>query len=181
MAETKISVSVDPGKRFQNAIDDAIEKTQDLTIPFIQIAKEWFKGNQAIFSLGGPGKWDDLTEKYKDRKDSKLGFIYPMFRGATGKLEQSLLNPAGEGSVNQIVNKTTLIMGTSVKSKKGFPYPIALQQGWNAGGRKVPPRPFVLIGAEQTGPPEFNARYDAFIAQIESYLDQIALQKAKEK
>lgn len=177
MADDNFTVVVDPGKKFQKAIDDALEKTGDLTIPFTEIAKEWFQGNKAIFSLKGHGKWDDLSDKYKKRKKSELNFVYPMFRAKSGKLEESLVNPKGDGSVNQIINKTTLILGTSVKSRSGKPYPIYLQ----AGTKHMPARPFVLIGAEQTGPPEFNKRVPAFIAQIENYLEQIALKEVGKK
>lgn len=172
-----ITVVVDPGKKFQAAIDDALTKVDDLTIPFIDIAKEWFKGNSAIFALSGHGKWDDLSEGYKKSKKASLGFIYPMFRGATNRLEKSLINPKDSGSVNQIINKKTLIMGTKVTSKSGEPYPQFLQ----LGTKKMPERPFVLIGPEQTGPEAFNKRYELFINHIQNYLEQIALQKVADK
>jgi hypothetical protein len=93
-----------------------------------------------------------------------------------GKLEESLIDGSSPGSINVIVNKNTLILGTRVTTKGGDPYPIYLQMGT----KHMPPRPFVLIGAEQSGPPQFNRRIPAFLAIIANYIEQIALKELKE-
>jgi phage gpG-like protein len=154
---------VDPDKEFQKAIKQALTEVKDLTIPFTLITKSWFKGNRAIFALKGPGKYADLTENYKKQKQAKVGFVYPILR-RNGALERSITDAGDSNSINYIINKSTLVLGTKV------PYGPAHQ----FGTKVLPKRPFILLGAEQVSPPDLNRRREAWIAIIQDYVLQVS-------
>jgi phage gpG-like protein len=156
---------VDPDKAFQSAIKDALKQVSDLTIPFTLITKSWFKGNASIFALKGPGKYEDLTEKYKERKKADVGFIYPILK-RSGLLAKSITQAGDSNSINYIINKKTLVLGTKVS------YGPVHQFG--STKRSIPKRPFILIGAEQVSPPEINRRREAWIAILEDYVRQVS-------
>lgn len=139
-SQPPIQFQVDPDRRFQAAVLEAIKKTGDLTEPFILITKRWFKANRAIFTLKGPGKYTDLSPGYKLQKQKRVGFIYPILR-YSGLLEASITNPDDANAINLIVNKTTLILGTKV-SYAGF---------HQFGTKKMPARPPLLVGVANSG------------------------------
>ncbi|HVH96869.1 MAG TPA: hypothetical protein VM682_08000, partial [Bacillus sp. (in: firmicutes)] len=156
----------DAGKQFQKAIDDALKKVNDLTIPFTLITKSWFKGNSFIFDLKGPGKYTDLAPdsgmskyNYKARKMKMVGFVYPILK-LFGVLESSLTEPGDSNAIAVITNGTTLTLGTKV------PY----AQYLHTGTKHMPMRPVIIIGAEQSGPIDPNNRQQAWIAQIQDYV-----------
>jgi phage gpG-like protein len=163
---------VDPDKAFQSAIKDALKQVSDLTIPFTLITKSWFKGNKAIFSLKGPGKYVDLTERYKHRKEAAVGFIYPILK-RSGALAKSITEAGDSNSINYIINKQTLVLGTKVSY--GPPHQFG------APKIKLPQRPFILLGAEQVSPPDINRRREAWIAILEDYVIQASSKFATPK
>jgi phage gpG-like protein len=165
-----IKVKVDPGDHLKSALRDAVKQVGNLTIPLQQIARSWFKSNRAIYELQGKGQYEDLKESYKRAKDKKLGFIYPILL-ANGKLRQSILHPADVNSVNLIVNKRTLIMGSKLE------YAYYLQHGT----KHMPARPYVLIGAEQSGISKFNEREKIYIDMIHDYVRQVLKKVTGEK
>lgn len=154
---------VDPGKKFQKALKEAERWTGDLTVPFGLISQSWFKSNRAIFALSGPGKYPDLSEKYKVAKKRKHGFLYPILR-AKGDLEKSITNPGDKNAVSEVVNKTILLLGTR-DPKAQF------HQGDGARS-KMPYRPMVLLGPEQVAPSGINNRVEGFVKILEDYLLQ---------
>lgn len=158
MADT-IEFIVDPGDRFKNAMTKAIASVDDLTIPLQLIARQWFKSNRALFLLKSQGKFADLSDAYKEQKEKLVGFVYPILK-RSGALEQSVTDPQDSDAISVIVNKTGLILGTKKR------YALYL----HFGTKKMPARPFVMIGAEQTGPEEFNLRESAWVATIEDYV-----------
>jgi phage gpG-like protein len=162
MANGITSYSVDADRTFQQAIKDALEKVDDLTIPFTLMTKSWFQGNKAIFSLKGPGKYQDLSPQYKKQKQKAVGFIYPILR-RTGVLEESLTVPGDPNAISYIINKNTLVLGTKVRYGANHQF-----------GMGVPKRPFLFIGAEQTAPDEINRRRDAWIATLQDYVLQVS-------
>lgn len=129
--------TVDKNKQFQKALNEAQKAVGDLTIPLTLIAKDWFKGNRAIFSLKGPGKYPDLMPKTKAAKKKHVGFVYPILE-ATGRLSASLTQPTNENAVNQIVNRTQLFLGTRLHYANYLQY----------GTKHMKPRPMVFIGPE---------------------------------
>lgn len=169
MVDTFIHIDVDSNKQLQQAIDSALKNVKDLTIPYKLMAQSWFKGNQSIFDRGrqSSGKYIDLSEAYKIRKRKIHGFIYPILL-AKGKLARSVTDPRDENAINYIVDKKYLFLGTRAVTSKGFPYAIAIQ----TGTRKMPARPFVLIGAEQVANKVQNKRLEAWIETINSFVFQ---------
>lgn len=178
-----ISWEVDPDKKFERALKVANRELSDLTIPYKLMTREWFKGNRSIFDEGrkGPGKYADLSPSYKRAKKKAIGSPYPILRGfvrlsggrgkKSGKLAKSMLEPGDKGAVNFIVNKKILVLGTSVTSKDGSPYPGFLHFGTS----KMPARPFVLIGGEQVATKQVNKRRENWIKLLEDF----AIQKSK--
>ena len=136
-------------KEFQNLLDKTYKLTKDLTVPLTLIYQEWLKGNRAIFSLKGKGKYEDLSAGYKITKQKQWGFVYPILR-ASGRLEGSITNAGDPEAIGQIINKKNLLMGTKV------PYAIFPQMGT----RFMPPRPPILFGPEQVGDKIPNQRLE---------------------
>lgn len=156
-----VNYQVDPDKKFQAAITAALKEVSDLTIPYTLITKSWFKGNRAIFALKGPGKYVDLTPGYKKQKKKAVGFVYPILR-RSGALERSITEPGDPASISLIINKTTLILGTKVPYGKYHQF----------GTKRLPKRPFILVGAEQVSPPDLNRRREAWLQIISDYVMQ---------
>lgn len=146
-------------EEFNKRIKTFVRQIDDLSIPMKLIAQSWYKSNRAIFTLKGPGKYADLSPKYKAYKERTLGFAYPILRGATGDLESSVTDPTNINSFNAILNKRILLLGTQV-SYAGF---------LNDGTKKMAARPFMTIGLEQTGD---NKRVDAWVEIVKTFVDQ---------
>jgi len=162
---------VDPDNRLANAIKRAVRDLGDLTEPFQLMTREWYKGNVSIFDKNrqGPGKYADLSPRYKRRKQRKWGFTYPILR-ASGKLADSMTNPTHSDSIAVIVNKRELHLGTKVKSKKNHAYGASL----HFGTRKMPARPFALIGGEQVATKQVNQRRENWINLINDWVRQVS-------
>lgn len=177
-----ISANVDPNKDFRRELKIALKKLEDLTIPFTLMSREWFKANRSIFDEGrkGPGKYADLSPKYKQAKTRAIGSPYPILRGfvkepgqpakKSGKLADSMINPTNSDSVNKIINKKALVLGTKVTSEDGAPYPLYL----HFGTRKMPARPFVLLGGEQVATREINQRTKNWAMMLQDYVNQVS-------
>lgn len=136
---------------FNSFVNNVLETTGDLRVPFIQIGQDIFKSNRKLFLLRGPGKFRDLSDNppgkgYKSKKSKKLGSAYPILRGFTGDLEKSITRNTDKNSVFR-VSKTSFTVGTKARSKKGFLYPLALQEGTS----KMPARPFLFIDKPRVG------------------------------
>jgi hypothetical protein len=153
-----LRVQIDPDGKFAEAVSDAIKKVDDLRPAFMAIIPSWFKSNRAIFLLKGPGKFEDLTSAYKRQKQRAVGFMYPILR-RSGFLEKSITESGDSDSIVRMT-KTDMDLGTSI------PY----------AGFVHKRRPFIMIGAEQTGPEEFNVRRQRWIETIENYVLQVAEQ-----
>ena len=162
---------VDPGGKFSRAIKKATRGVSDLTIPFGLMTKEWYKSNRSIFDLGrkGPGKYVDLSPSTKKLKERMFGRIYPILV-ASGKLGKSMPEPGNSDSIAIIVNKKTLVLGTKVTGKNNAPYSFFVQ----LGTRKMPARPFVLLGGEQVAPRRINIRRKIWIKMIEQYVIDVS-------
>lgn len=165
---SEITYQVDPDGKFRQAITFASQAVGDLTVPFNLIAKNWYQSNKAIFSLSGPGKYKDLTEKYKKTKKNKWGFVYPILK-ASGDLESSITDPSDPNAINLIINGNILELGTRIG------YGVFHQS--LAPRTKMPFRPFLFIGAEDQAPSQLNTRRDAWVAIISSYVDQVMKSK----
>lgn len=159
MLNVEVDVNGDIAALLQKAKDAGV----NLTIPFTTIAKSWFKANRSIFALKGPGKYQDLSPKYKKAKIRRWGFAYPIMR-ASGYLEASLTDPTHPDAINFIVNKNTLYLGTRVEYA---PYHQS-----SAPRKKLPYRPIVFIGAEQIAPTEIRNESTRWVNILEDSIQQ---------
>lgn len=172
-----VEIQVDD-KAVQRTLVAAKEAGVNLTIPFSIIAKSWFASNRSIFTLQSPGQYPDYggfspesiaygtttrREAAKRRKLRYFGFIYPMMK-AKGDLERSLTNPTDSKSVNLIINKIALYLGTKV-SYAGYhqsPEPR----------KKMPYRPTVFLGSEQIAPTEKRNEYTRILSVLSDSIQQ---------
>lgn len=147
MAEVFTSYSVDNDNKFKNALKRVAVVSQDLRLAFGLILKDFYKSQQAIFSLKGPGKYpkfkgaiDPRTgrTKYQQEKIDAVGFDYPLLV-RTGRLAASTLGPNNPGSVSKITN-LSLVFGSSV------PYGVYHQS--DEPRSRIPLRKFIFIGPE---------------------------------
>ncbi len=173
-----LRVEVDVTGSVRDALKRAKDAGLNLTVPFTLIAKSWFRANRSIFILKSPGKYPDYggfspntivygdvtrRELAKKRKQKQFGFLYPMMR-ASGRLEDSLTNPTHPDSVNLIVNKNALFLGTKV--------PYAFYHQASGARETLPFRPVVFIGAEQIAPTEMRNESTRWVNIIDSYMQQ---------
>lgn len=139
MAEQITSYSVDNDRRFRDALEDAQRQVKDLRVPLTLISKDWFQSNNAIFNLTGPGGYPPASPSTIAKRNRKGQPVYPLLV-STGRLRDSMTNPAHPDSVNVIVNQRSLFLGTKVS------YGIFHQS--DKPRRKIPLRKFVFIGPE---------------------------------
>lgn len=162
----EIQFAFDPNSELQKKMDEIYKATGDLTIPLKLIAREWFKGNKSMFALRGPGRFADLSKKYKKKKLREYGFVYPILM-ASGRLMASITDPPGDESINRIeADKATLTLGTKV------PYGVYHQS--NLPRTIMPYRPFLLVGVEQIAPQDIkNNRVKAWMTTLDTYFQQV--------
>lgn len=160
----ELKFAFDQNSNFQKKLDEVYQATGNLTLPLDLIARDWYKGNRSIFALKGPGRYKDLTEKYKKQKEKKWGYVYPILK-ASGKLSRSITNRSDINTIYRIENKKNLILGTKV------PYGIYHQS--DKPRTKMPYRPFLLIGVEQIAPNDIKQnRINNWIKILDSYFQQ---------
>lgn len=148
---------------FQKSVQAAVKKCEDLTIPFTLMVQSWYKSNRAIFDLASAGQYTDLKPNYAKQKKKKWGFTYPILK-ASGKLMDSITKPSDSNSINYIINKNSLILGSRI------PYGKHHQYGAPRAG--VPKRPWILIGSEQSAPAEINRRRELWITLLNDYVSK---------
>lgn len=123
---------------FQATVNDAVEKIKDLRVPFNEILKDFYRSEQAIFQLTGPGQYPDISEHYAREKERKVGFRYPLLL-RSGALAASVLSDSAEYSVAAIT-QTELAFGTSD--------PVGHYHQDDGPRAKIPLRKFLFIGPE---------------------------------
>lgn len=166
--DSPIRYNVDPNKELQAAIKEAMGAFKDLSIPFKLITNDWFKSNKAIFTLKGPGKYTDLSEKYADYKRKKLGSEYPILR-FSGLLAKSVTEPKDPNSINLILNNNTLVLGTTV------PYAHYHQFGTKVKSiERLPIRPIIFTNGEQSSPDDKYNRNGAWIKIVKDWALQMS-------
>jgi len=83
---------------FQDALNEAASKVDDLRVPFRSMLAQFYKAEKVIFKLKTRGRYDDLSPKYKKRKKKLLGGTgYPILK-RTGALEASVTKRNALGS-----------------------------------------------------------------------------------
>lgn len=171
---------------FDKFIADAVKQVGDLRPAFIQIAREFYKANKAIFALKGPGQYADFSGpkiaqtwknpgqpsrrvrdgnltayQYAKQKATGLAKGYPLLK-FTGTLEKSITEDNDSNSV-KVITPTSLTIGTSVKYGKHHQY----------GTSKMPMRPFLFLDPTTTryaGSPELSRRQEAWTKVINNYV-----------
>lgn len=161
MAQPFTSYEVDNDKKFRNAIAEASKFSDDFRIPFGLILRDFYRSQQAIFMLQGPGKYPafknsvrasslggdngrrrseyDVTKSpYQRAKIKAVGFDYPLLV-RSGALSASLLGPNNKGSVAQ-TTKLSLTFGSTIS------YGIFHQS--DEPRKHLPLRKFLFIGPE---------------------------------
>ena len=163
MSRQPISYQLDPKKLLEKKFVKLLEDIDDLRVPLQLIKESWFRGNQSIFAISGPGRWADLSGKYKKRKMNTYGFVYPiLFR--EGRLRSALTKEGSEESVAVFPTKKTLIVGVNPDN--------VVFQTLNNGSAKIniPARPFILLGAEQVAPQSLNKRVQIWTKILQDYV-----------
>lgn len=146
VTEDSTSYSVDNDQSFRRALNRAIATVNDLRIPFGLILSDFYRSEQSIFKLKGPGLYPPFAGKrgpdgkteYQRRKLRKYGIEYPLLV-RTGKLAASLLGPSNPGSI-AFIGPLSLVFGTSIE------YGIYHQS--DRPRKKIPLRKFLFIGPE---------------------------------
>lgn len=134
------SYNVDNDRKFQAAIENAIEKTGDLRIPLTQIQQDFHKSQRAIFTLQSAGQYPDFkNERSKRQKQRAVGFTYPLLV-RTGALARSMTEKSDINAISEIVDKNTLFLGTRLT------YGVYHQS--DEPRKKIPLRKFLFIGPE---------------------------------
>lgn len=132
------SYAIENDRAFREALKKASESVEDLRLPFGQILKDFYRSEQAIFKLQGPGLYPAISEKYGKRKQKEVGFKYPLLV-KSGRLAGSLLGPNNAGSISSI-GKQSMYFGTSVD--------YAIYHQSDAPRKKIPQRKVLFIGPE---------------------------------
>lgn len=167
MDESFTSYSVDNDKRFRNALQTASLSVQDFRIPFGQILRDFYRSEQAIFKLKGPGQYPEISEKYGKIKLKKKGFKYPLLV-FSGRLAASVLGPSNPGSV-AVVTRLSLIIGTTV------PYGIYHQS--DKPRSRLPLRKFLFIGpeAKRFATSDQMGRLERWVGYIHDHVANVAI------
>lgn len=122
-------------KLFKEQLEELRAVSLDLRIPFTLIARDFYQSEKKIFALKGPGRYADLKDTYKERKQREVGFIYPMLF-KTGRLAKSLLDPSSP-EAETYIGKQELVLGTSV--------PYAIYHQSDEPRSRLPQRKVVFI------------------------------------
>jgi phage gpG-like protein len=144
-------------EKMSSALRRAASVSNDLKIPFSQIAKDFQKSRKAIFALSSAGQYPDLSTKpfyawwekddnlqrqydggYKEYKKAKYGFSYPILK-ATGRLERSVTDASDPENVTSI-GPLELKMGTRT--------PYAVYHQSDLPRSRLPLRKFLFVGPE---------------------------------
>lgn len=132
-----LSAELKNRKELSKALNDAQKRAFDLRVPLTIIGRSMFRWSQIeIFNLSGPGKYQDLSKRYKKVKMEKFRFLYPILK-ATGRLQSSLTEPGNAENYFNFPTRTSVEWGTTV------PYGVYHQS--EAPRRKIPRRPFLIV------------------------------------
>lgn len=158
------SYSVDNDKKFNRALKEAASLVKNLRPALMDIARDFYKSERAIFNLKGPGQYPPISERYGEKKKDEVGFVYPLLL-RTGILMDSVTGPDNFGSIFKIVNNNTLIIGTSI------PYGVTHQYG--DPSRNIPERKFLFIGPEASryAVGETQGRLQRWLQILENHID----------
>lgn len=160
-------------EQYDKAVQEALKNVKTLKPVFIQIAREFYKTNRAIFTLQSAGKYTDFKGKrgrdgmtaYQRWKNKRVGGNgYPLLK-LSGRLEKSITQQGGE-AITEIGDKSVVI-GTWV------PYGKFHQQPNGRGKGIIPYRPFLFLDPATTAvAPDgsLSRRSEAWVRMINQYV-----------
>lgn len=175
-------------KEFDASVKEALKTVSDLRPAFIQIAREFYKANKAIFTLKSAGRYPDfkgpkvaatwkdpgLPEKrtrngtmtaYQNYKQKKTGLPrgYPLLK-FSGALEKSITQRNDANTVLEITKKS-VVMGTRV-AYAGF---------HQEGTKNIPMRKFLFLDPTTVGAPAavISRRNEAWNKAINDYVVRV--------
>jgi len=153
--------------KFEAALKKAGKEVEDLRFPLGEIARDFYKSEQAIFKLKSAGGYPDFkSEKSRMQKIREVGYEYPLLR-RTGKLRRSIIGPKAEGSIF-ILGKKSVVIGTSIK--------YAAFHNSDEPRGKMPQRKFVFIGPESrqfSGNDQIGGRLVRWVNILEGYVEAV--------
>jgi phage gpG-like protein len=154
---------------FTAKVTRALNVVSDLSPVFLVIANDWYKDNEQIFDLQSEGQYEDLSPDYADRKESMVGFVYPILK-FDGWLEASITQPGSDGSFC-VIGKKSLTLGTEI--------PYAIYHQSSAPRSKMPYRPMIFNKHSTGGFVDiYGARNARYSRALETYVkDRIARSK----
>lgn len=168
MAESFTSYSVDNDRRFRASIEKAKKNLKDFRIPFGLILADFYRSEQVIFKLQGPGQYPPISERYAKAKSKKVGFTYPLLV-RSGRLAASLLGPGNPGSVATIT-ALSLTIGTTIEH--------GIYHQSDQPRSKIPLRKFLFIGPE--APSFATSEQMGRLKRWTTIIDDFVAVKAKE-
>ena len=172
MAEEIISFIPENDKEFKALLDKYSDKISDFRIPFGLIVNHWYRGNKKIFSLKGPGLYEDLSPNYKKYKKKDVRFVYPILK-RKGRLEKSLTSK-NDTDAEYFVGRNSLVMGTKV--------PYAKYHQSDEPRKSLPQRKMIFIDggpAERSKDALISGRLQAWTNIINDYVSQVLDGKIK--
>jgi hypothetical protein len=122
-------VTIEGFGQVADILETMADKIEDLRPLWFLLANDFYKDQKRIFTLKGPGQYEDLADSTKDQKARLYGFIYPILK-AEGNLEKSLTNPS-DGNAVRSLTKQGMVIGT--KDPKALFH--------HAGTKRMPARP----------------------------------------
>lgn len=174
---------------FNETVKEALKSVKDLRPAFIQVAREFYKANRAIFTLKSAGQYPDFKgakiretwqnpgkperrkrngeyTAYQWFKQSETGFNggYPLLK-FSGRLEKSITDPSSAETALTITPQT-IIMGTNVEYAQ-------YHQGYDGeGAKKIPFRPFLFLdpSTAKSFSSIISRRNTAWMKAIRSYV-----------
>ena len=147
-------MTIDGFGKVKDIVDSIGDQLIDLRPLWFLLANDFYKDEKRIFKLKGPGRYEDLTPEYQDRKAQLHGFIYPILR-AKGNLERSLTNPADRDAIH-IFTKTSMIIGSSSPTAKFH----------HLGTRNMPVRPLWEINPRSRLGERWGDTADAYFEKV---------------
>ena len=159
-------------EQYDEAVKEALKNVKSLKPVFIQIAREFYKTNRAIFTLKSAGKYTDFKgklgrdgmtpyQRFKNRVIGNRG--YPLLK-LTGRLEESI-TVRGSAEAVEEMSDSSLVIGTRV------PYGIYHQS--EMARSKIPYRPFLFLDPATTAvAPDgsLSRRSEAWVRMINQYV-----------
>lgn len=158
-----MELKVENQQQFNAEIQKISKGVSDLRPILHTIKKQWYKGNQSIFSLDGPGRYADIKDKQAKRR--RAGIVYPILEGDTWTLKKSITEEKDEHAVSRI-NKKSIELG--VVKTKSFPY--AFSQHYGSKKINLPARPYVLLGVEQVATNDIKKQPKVYYEAIRDFI-----------